>query len=149
MKSIITQQVEQARQGCNPTVICKMPSGWAVLGDDQFIHGYALLIADPIVVDLNSLDTTSRRRYLDDMVIIGDALLQVTGAYRINYETLGNLDPALHTHVLPRYLHEPEKYRIGAVSGYPHALRTSRPFDYDRDHDLIVKLSNKILTLLG
>ena len=42
------------------------------------------------------------------MATIGDALLEVTGAFRINYEILGNLEPALHAHIIPRYLNEPE-----------------------------------------
>ena len=46
------------------------------------------------------------------MIRIGDALLRVTSAYRINYETWGNLDPALHTHITPRYLSEPEEKRV-------------------------------------
>jgi hypothetical protein len=32
------------------------------------------------------------------MTILGDALLEVTGAYRFNYEILGNLEPAMHAH---------------------------------------------------
>jgi hypothetical protein len=31
MSTLIHQRVEAARVGTNPTVICRMPSGWAVL----------------------------------------------------------------------------------------------------------------------
>ena len=104
MTTLIHQRVEWAREGANPTVICRMPSGWAVLGDDQFLRGYSLLLPDPVVPDLNSLASDERLRFLGDMAILGDALLEVTGAYRINYEILGNTEPALHAHVFPRYL---------------------------------------------
>ena len=33
MATLIYHRVQAARQGKNPTVICKMPSSWAVLGD--------------------------------------------------------------------------------------------------------------------
>ena len=45
--TLIHQRVKAANEGKNPTVICKMPSGWAVLGDSQFILGYTLLLPDP------------------------------------------------------------------------------------------------------
>jgi diadenosine tetraphosphate (Ap4A) HIT family hydrolase len=50
---------------------------------------------------------------------LGDALLKVTGCLRINYAIFGNQDPALHAHVIPRYVDEPE------------AMRTAHPWAYD------------------
>ena len=144
MKTLIHERVEAARAGKNPTVICRMPSGWAVLGDAQFIPGYCLLLPDPVVADLNTLDADARRQYLYDMTIIGDALLEVTDAYRINYEILGNADPALHTHIFPRYHHEPEEFGRGPVFSYPSDLRGSRPFDSERDQALTQQLAEAI-----
>lgn len=82
------------------------------------------------------------------MTIIGDALLEVTEAYRINYEILGNLDPALHVHIFPRYLQEPEHYRKGPVHHYPLELRTSRPFDWERDRELMAVIATAIKSKL-
>ena len=98
MSTLIHERVAAAHVGTNPTVICRMPSGWAVLCDVQFLRGYTILLSDPVVPDLNALDREHRAQFLLDMVTIGDALLEVTGAFRINYEILGNLDPALHAH---------------------------------------------------
>jgi len=144
MNTLIDQRVELARNGENPTVLCRMPSGWAVLGDAQFIPGYALLLPDPVVPDLNALSPDERKQYLYDMTLIGDALLEVTDAYRINYETLGNTDPALHTHIFPRYLSEPEEYRKGPVYYYPRELRNSRPFDPERDKEFMEQLAEAV-----
>jgi len=144
LATLIDGRVELARQKKNLTVICPMPSGWAVLGDAQFIRGYCLLLSDPVVPDLNALSRAQRQQYLLDMTLIGDALLEVTEAYRINYETLGNLDPALHTHIFPRYLSEPELYRQGPVYYYSREERASRPFDYERDQGLIGTLAEAI-----
>lgn len=144
MKTLIHERVEMARAEANPTVICRMPSGWAVLGDAQFFSGYSLLLPDPVVSDLNALDADARRQYLYDMTVIGDALLEVTEAYRVNYEILGNLDPALHTHIFPRYRHEPESYQKGPVYYYPREQRASRPFDPERDRKLIQQLADTI-----
>ncbi len=148
MNTILHERVEAARAGTNLTVICRVPSGWAVLGDSQFLRGYSLLLPDPVVPDLNSLDAPERARYLLDMTIIGDALLEVTGAYRINYEILGNTAPALHAHIFPRYLTEPEERRKTPVWLYDNDLFQSVKFDVRRDKDLQVKLAEAILRRL-
>ena len=48
-ETLIHERVALARLAQNPTVICRMSSGWAVLGDHQFFEGYCLLRADPVV----------------------------------------------------------------------------------------------------
>ncbi len=106
---LITEQVELARAHHNPKVVCRMKSGWAVMGDVQFLPGYCLLLPDPVVTSLNDLQGEERQQFLDDMCVLGDAVLEVTGALRINYEILGNAEPELHAHVFPRYWGEPEE----------------------------------------
>jgi diadenosine tetraphosphate (Ap4A) HIT family hydrolase len=126
-----------------------MPSGWAVLCDSQFLRGYTILLADPVVPSLNALNQAGRAQYLLDMSVIGDALLEVTGAYRINYEILGNTDPALHAHIIPRYMTEPETWRKGPPLSYPKEVYTSIRFDYERDKELIGQLAQAIQTRLA
>lgn len=115
----IHQQVNEARAGRNPRVIARLYSGWAVFGERQFVRGYCLLLPDPVVANLNALDAQERTTFLTDMARLGDALLKVTAALRINYAMFGNEEPALHAHVIPRYLDEPE------------GLRAAHPWAYD------------------
>lgn len=138
---LIADRVELARRGANEAVICRLPSGWAVMGDVQFLPGYCLLLADPVVSSLNDLAAASRAEFLRDMRTLGDAILQVTLAERINYEILGNSEPELHAHVFPRYATEPTdlrrlpawfydwavapKYDVEAHAGLRDALRTA------------------------
>jgi diadenosine tetraphosphate (Ap4A) HIT family hydrolase len=75
--------------------------------------------------------------YLLDKTILGDALTEVTGAYRINYEILGNLDAALHAHVIPRYLTEPEALRKGPAWLYDKTFRESVKSEQERDRSLM------------
>lgn len=103
-----------------------------------------MLLSDPVVPDLNALDQQKRAEYLLDMTILGDALLQVTGAYRINYEILGNLDPALHAHVIPRYVTEPEEMRKGPAFLYDKDYRNSIKFDYERDEELMRQIAQAV-----
>ncbi len=118
MSTQIHRFVEQARANELSRVIGKMKSGWAVMGPVQVIEGYCLLLPDPVVPDLNALNGDARAQFTEDMIRLGDAVLAVTGAARINYEILGNLEPALHAHVFPRFLDEPEELRTKPIWFY-------------------------------
>ena len=136
MPNLIEERVALARAGKNPWVIAKMASGWLVIGDVQPLDGYCVLLADPVVESINALTPEARAQYSLDTIRVGDALLAVTGAYRINYETLGNSEPALHTHIVPRYASEPDKKRRGAPLA-EYDWPTARKFDPLADRPFI------------
>jgi diadenosine tetraphosphate (Ap4A) HIT family hydrolase len=144
MSITIPERVDAARAGTNLTLICRVPSGWVVLCDTQFLSGYCILLPDPVVSSLNDLSQEKRAEYLCDMAMVGDALIEVTGAYRINYAIAGNSDPYLHAHIVPRYLTEPEDLRKGLPWSHPHEERDSILFDYERDKPLMDKLRQAI-----
>lgn len=125
-------------------MICRMPSGWAVLCDMQYLRGYSILLADPIVGSINELDRKQRTAFLNDMVTIGDALLEVTDAFRINYGIMGNSDPYLHAHVVPRYQSESEAIRHHLPWSYPKEVMDANLFDAQRDVELIARLAEAI-----
>jgi diadenosine tetraphosphate (Ap4A) HIT family hydrolase len=140
----INEQVEAARSGKEPALICQVPSGWAVLCKMQFLRGYCILMPDPVVSSVNSLNRQERATFLADMTIIGDALQEVTGAYRINYAIMGNTDQVLHAHIVPRYLTEPDEMRAGTPWSYPQEIMDTILFDFERDKDLIIQLDSAI-----
>ena len=143
--TLIHQRVAQAREGRNPTVVTRMASGWAVLGDQQFLPGYCLLLPDPVVPSLNDLAGEARTRFLLDLGLLGDALLEVTDAHRINYGVYGNHDAALHAHVFARYAWEPERYKSGPAWLYPRGDRMAAPFDPVDHADLMQALREVIV----
>ena len=91
------------------------------MGERQVLSGYCLLLPDPVVPHLNALQGDARSQFLADMSEIGDVLLTVTGAVRVNYAIFGNVEPALHAHMFPRHADEPE------------AIRTAQPWALDWD----------------
>ena len=141
MNTIFHQRVAAARAGTNPAVICQVPSGWVVLADMQYLRGYCIHLADPVVESLNDLSQAQREKYLGDMALVGDALLEVTGAFRINYAIFGNLDPVLHAHIVPRYASEPDEYRKGPPWSYPKEVVDGTKFYFQRDQALIQQLA--------
>ncbi len=144
---VIADRIAAARRGANPNVIALLKSGWAVMGDQQFLRGYCVLLADPQVATLNDLDDDGRRAFLDDMVALGDAVLASTrtnGVIRINYSIYGNLEPQLHAHVFPRYQDEPEEFRTKPPFLYPQATLSSRLFDPERDRTLMRSIKGEL-----
>jgi diadenosine tetraphosphate (Ap4A) HIT family hydrolase len=140
----IPERIAAARLGTNPAVICRVPSGWVVMCDMQYLRGYTILLADPVVASINELARAQRAEYLCEMALVGDALLEVTGAYRINYCILGNTDSYLHAHIIPRFLSEPENFRKGLPWSYPKELLDAAAFDPGRDKELMQKISAAI-----
>ena len=89
----IHRLVAAARDGREPRVIARLYSGWALFGKRQFLRGYALLLPDPVVPTLNSLGAQERAAYMADVSRLGDAVLKLTGATRINYAISGMRSP--------------------------------------------------------
>ena len=140
----VLEQVQAARAGREPALVCRVPSGWVVLCQMQFLRGYCVLLPDPVVGSLNDLDPAARASFLGDMACVGDALLEVTGAYRINYAIFGNTDPVLHAHIVPRFLNEPEELRMGPPWQYSKAIQEAMIFDPARDAALMGELASAI-----
>ena len=138
----IHRQVAAARAGADPRVIARLACGWAVFGERQFLRGYVLLLPDPVVPSLNALDSSARTRFLLDLARLGDAVLAATGALRINYAILGNLEPALHAHVIPRYAEEPEGLRT--AHPWVYDWQAGAPFDPQAYGDLAARLRREL-----
>lgn len=144
--TVIHGLVAGAREGRDARVIARLPSGWAAFGQEQFVRGYLLLLPDPVVPSLNALGTEARAQFLLDMSKLGDALLRATGALRINYAIFGNVEPALHAHVIPRYAEEP----VAMSRAHPFAYdwKAAQPFNAASLHALAEQLRHE-LTRMG
>lgn len=135
MPTLIHERVRQCQTGEYPKAICRLSSGWVVLGDVQFLRGYSLLLPDPVVPHLNDMDADTRKVFLYEMSVVGDVVLEITGAVRINYEMLGNVEPALHAHIFPRFEDEPEELRLKPVWLYDWDAAPA--FDAIRDREIM------------
>ena len=123
-------RIGSALRGENPMVIAKMKSGFAVIGDNQFLPGYCVLLGYPKADSLNELTLTQRSQYLLDMTLIGDAIIRVCHPLRVNYQILMNLDHYLHAHIEARYDWEPEQFKQGPSYFYPKEQRYAEKYEY-------------------
>jgi hypothetical protein len=75
-------RIGSALRGDNPTVLARMPAGFAVIGDVQWLPGYCVLLADdPSVTRLSDLPRSARLEFLDSMERLGDAVEQIDVAF--------------------------------------------------------------------
>ncbi|WP_285498324.1 HIT family hydrolase [Actinomadura sp. NBRC 104425] len=145
-------RVGAARRGENPTVLWRMRTGWAVIGDTQHLPGYCVLLFDGDADHLTDLPRAQRADFLFDLALLGEAVQTVCqarcqGFWRINYEVLGNSWQHLHGHVHARYLWEPDELRSGPVWRYG-AVRYAAEHRLGPQHaDLRVDLTAALKTI--
>jgi diadenosine tetraphosphate (Ap4A) HIT family hydrolase len=143
-------RIAAAERGENPTVMTRMRTGWAVIGDTQHLPGYCLLLYAGKADHLTDLGLAERVAFLTDMALLGQAVEAAISATdpafrRINYEILGNSFHHLHAHIHARYEWEPPQYRNGPVWRYD----TARTEDVHRLDERDAPLRQAITTRLA
>ena len=132
-------RIGSAKRGENPTVMVKMKSGFAVIGDYQFLPGYCVLLGFPKASSLNELSLAERTQYLVDMTFIGDAIIKTCNPLRINYSILMNLDNYLHAHIEARYDWEPDENKRRPSYFYPKEQRYSSQYEFSEEKYGVLK----------
>lgn len=126
-------RIGSAIRGENPLVIAEMRSGFAVIGDTQFLPGYCVLLPSRHIGSLNELSYRQKSEYLVDMSILGDAILKALNPRRINYAIYGNTDAFLHAHVFPRYEWESKERKYMPVWQYPKEMWSDAQYHYSNE----------------
>jgi diadenosine tetraphosphate (Ap4A) HIT family hydrolase len=136
-------RIGAALRGENPTVLTRMPGGFAAMGDVQWLPGYCVFLTDnPAAERLSDLSRTERSAYLGSMADLGEAVeracKEADPAFRrVNLEILGNADAFLHAHVWPRYDWEPPEIVQRPVWLYPEARWRDEATSLGHAHDAL------------
>lgn len=136
---------------CAPEFLARMASGYAVFSDVQpdAIRGCCMLLPDEVVASPNQLSEVARAQFFSDLVLLGDAILEVTGAERINYLVLCNQAPELHGHCIPRFENEdPAPRLLGPFEAYDFAA-APRADARGVDRELVASLRESLRRLLA
>ncbi len=80
----------------------------AYLFQDQFFPGWTVLVLKEHFSELYELSQSARRRLIEEVARVAQALAQTFDAQKINYELLGNQVPHMHWHLIPRLKRDPE-----------------------------------------
>lgn len=124
-------------------VLARLPGGFAVFGDVQWLPGYCVLLTDePGASALTSLPLERQTQFLTSMAVLAQAVESAASRCdrafrRMNYDILGNTDDFLHAHVWPRYSWEPAERVTKPVWLYPPDHWTSAEYRAGTQHDAI------------
>ncbi len=99
---MICDRIEMIKNGENPFFVKELETGYVVLGDNQHFCGYTLFLCKQHNTELFYLENDFAARYMQEMVMVAQAVKNAFGAEKINYECLGNGDTHLHWHIFPR-----------------------------------------------
>lgn len=104
---LICDRITQIRKRINPYFVKELETGYIVIGDYQFFKGYTLFLCKLHVSELHELDDEFKKKFLYEMSIVAKAVFETFKPRKLNYELLGNSEPHLHWHIIPRHQDDP------------------------------------------
>ena len=100
----VCARLRLTERGENPNLVAELSTGYVVLGDDQYIRGYTVLICKHHAKELFDLEPDFRAKFLEEMVLTAQAVANVFQAEKMHYELLGiGRGVHMHWHLFPRH----------------------------------------------
>ena len=122
--------IDRIKAGAFPDFIAELKSCYVILGDQQFYRGYCVLFAKLHATELYLMPADDARLLFDEMRLVAEAIAAVVKPWKMNYECLGNSEPHVHWHLLPRY--ETDEMRHGPIWLRPESERKVTLDENDR-----------------
>ena len=110
--------------------IAELNSCYVILGDQQLYRGYCVLFAKIHATELYLMPADAARTLFEEMRLTAEAIAAVVKPWKMNYECLGNSEPHVHWHLLPR--DENDELRHGPIWLRPEAERKVPLAENDR-----------------
>jgi len=126
----ICAMIDRIKADAFPDSIAELKSCYVILGDQQFYRGYCVLFAKLHATELYLMPADTARLLFDEMRLVAEAIASVVNPWKMNYECLGNSEPHVHWHLLPRY--ESDALRHGPVWLRPESERKVTLDESDR-----------------
>ena len=126
----ICAMIDRIRANAFPDFIAELKSCYVILGDQQFYRGYCVLFAKLHATELYLMPADAARLLFDEMRLVAESIAAVVKPWKMNYECLGNSEPHVHWHLLPRY--KTDEMRHGPVWLRPESERKVALDENDR-----------------
>ncbi|HEX6462206.1 MAG TPA: HIT family protein [Candidatus Saccharimonadales bacterium] len=125
---LVCNRINQIQKGTNSYFVAELASGYAVMGDFQFYHGYTIFLSKTHAIELHELSKKQRLQFLEDMAKVAEAVYGAFRPLKLNYELLGNLDSHMHWHIFPRYADDPNpKNPVSVIPPEVRNAENTRP----------------------
>ena len=135
--------IDRIKAGRFPDFVAELTGSYVILGDQQFYRGYCVLFAKVHATELYLMPADAARQLADEMRLTAEAIAAVVKPWKMNYECLGNSEPHVHWHLLPRY--ETDEMRHGPVWLRPESERKV-PLEEDDRRALIDSIRHQLAT---
>jgi diadenosine tetraphosphate (Ap4A) HIT family hydrolase len=89
--------------GTFPDLVAELPTSYMILGDAQFYRGYCLMLAKRHVTEMFRMESGEARALFEEMRAASGAIAAIVNPWKLNYECLGNAEPHVHWHLIPRF----------------------------------------------
>ena len=126
----ICAMIDRIKSGSFRDFIAELSCGYVILGDQQLYRGYCVLLAKLHATELYLMPVDAARLLSDEMRLVAEAIAAVVKPWKMNYECLGNSEPHVHWHLLPRY--ETDEMRRGPIWLRPESERKVTLDENDR-----------------
>lgn len=100
---LICSRIQMIKENVNPYFVAELETGYVVIADFQYYKGYTLFLCKEDVRELHFLDENFKLKFLHEMSQVYEAVYNAFKPIKINCELLGNRDPHIHWHIVPRY----------------------------------------------
>lgn len=104
----VCARIEQIQKGTNKYFVTELETGYVVMADPQHYRGTTIFLCKRDVEELFLLDEPFRTKFLQEMVLVAEAVSRAFKPRKINYELLGNTTTHLHWWIFPRYEDDPD-----------------------------------------
>ncbi len=122
------------KSGKDSYLIKELETGYAVLSKYQFYKGYTLFLSKEHKAELHQLRPKVRTKFLSEMADVADAVYKAVRPVKMNYELLGNSEPHLHWHIIPRSSTDPNlKEPIWIVNKNIRTSKDTSPSSEERE----------------
>ncbi len=142
------EKIEAIKENKSPYFVKELETGYVVLADHQFYKGYTVFLSKEHATELHELDSVFKRRFLEEMSLVAKAVFHAFNPVKLNYELLGNTNPHLHWHIIPRYADDLDPLKpIWVIDEKVRKAESTKP-SQEELRKLIGKLENELNNLL-
>lgn len=129
---LVCQRINLIKKNKNIFFVKELKTGYVVLADCQYFHGYTIFLSKTHTDELYKLDDIERDLFLKEMSIVAESVIKAFKPKKLNYELLGNSDSHLHWHLIPRYKTDPKPNQpIWAINKEIRCNEKSKPSSED------------------
>lgn len=99
--------ITRTTAGENPFLVRELETGYVLIGWHQYFRGYTLFLSKQHKKELHELEPEFKKKFLEEMSVVAEAICRGFEPKKLNYELLGNTEEHLHWHLFPRYGNDP------------------------------------------